>query len=236
MNAVHVKNLTVAYDRRIVLNDISFEVPKGSLTAVIGPNGSGKSTLIKALLDLIPYQGRIKIFNQKPSLALNRIGYVPQYFDFDRTMPITVREFLSFISPVQSQQATQICREVKIDNLSNKLIGELSGGQLQRVLIAQALYKNPDLLLMDEPSTGIDIEGAKTFYEVIEHLNKEHGVTILLISHEINVVYKIADQIICLNTDLICNGPPRYALTEKVIHQLYGPNHEIHRHNHQHKT
>lgn len=232
MNAVSVKNLTVKYGNHEVLNNLSFDVEKGSITAVIGPNGSGKTTLFKALLDLIPYEGSIKVFQKPIKENLKRIAYVPQNFDFDRTLPITVNEFLSFASNGKSINAKEICREVSVDILAEKLIGELSGGQLQRVLIVQALLKDPDLLFLDEPSAGVDIEGSKAFYDLIKHINKEHDVTILLISHEINMVYDLADQILCLNRDLVCNGPPKQVLTKEVMDKLYGPDINLRQHNH----
>lgn len=232
MSALSVKNLTVKYGSQTILNRLSFEVEKGSITAIIGPNGSGKTTLFRALLSLIPHEGSVKIFQKPAKDVLSRIGYVPQNFDFDRTLPITVNEFLSFAYGRRSFKNNQICHEVRVDVLANKLIGELSGGQLQRVLIAQALIKTPDLLLLDEPSAGIDIEGAQAFYDLVRHLNTEHGVTVLLISHEINMVYSFADQILCLNRDLVCNGPPREVLTKEVMEKLYGPDIGLRGHKH----
>jgi len=214
------------------LDRVSFDVPKGGLAAVIGPNGSGKTTLFKALLGLIPYQGTIKVFDKPVKEILDRVAYVPQYFDFDRTLPITVQEFLSFNHPRQPKQSKEICHETKVGALKPKLIGQLSGGQLQRVLIANALMRQPKLLLLDEPAAGIDIEGSKAFYDLVGHVNKEHGVTVVMISHEINMVYHFADQIICLNRDLVCNGPPHEALTKDVMAKLYGPTSDFRPHAH----
>jgi len=232
VSAISVKNLSVDYGNQTVLNRLSFDVEKGKLTAIIGPNGSGKTTLFKAILGLIPHQGQVRIFQKPVREVLRRIGYVPQSFDFDRTLPITVREFLSFGALRHWHPSGELCKEVHVDVLMDRLIGELSGGQLQRVLIAQALLKKPDLLLLDEPSSGIDIEGAKAFYDLIKHVNHEHGLTVVLISHEINMVYSLADQIICLNRDLICNGPPRQALTKDVMEQLYGSEVSLRGHEH----
>jgi len=232
MNAVTVKNLSVILGDNTILNRVTFDVPKGSLTAVIGPNGSGKTTLFKALLGLLPFEGTVKIFDKPARDVLDRIGYVPQHFDFDRTLPITVREFLAFAKPAQSKQDKEVCHETKVDELNDKLIGQLSGGQLQRVLIANALMRDPKLLLLDEPAAGIDIEGEKVFYELIDHVNKKHGVTVIMISHEINMVYHFADQIICLNRDLVCSGPPREALTREVMSKLYGQQMDMRGHTH----
>ncbi len=231
MKALDVKNLTVAFGRNVVLEDISFELESGVIAAVIGPNGSGKSTLFRAILGLVPHAGEIRIFNESIAKALPHIGYVPQHFDFDRTVPITVREFLSFTAPnLGKRKAETICRDVQVDTLKDKLIGELSGGQLQRVMIAQALFKNPDLLLLDEPSSGIDIEGAKAFYDLIEHLNTKHKVTVLLISHEVSFVHGFADQVICLNRNLVCDGVPSKVLDKQTLGKLYGSRVDLHLH------
>lgn len=231
MKALTVKRLNVAFGRNVVLEDVSFELDSGVIAAIIGPNGSGKSTLFRAILGLIPFDGEIRIFNEPIGKALPRIGYVPQHFDFDRTVPITVNEFLSFTAPnLGKRKAETICRDVQVDTLKDKLIGELSGGQLQRVMIAQALFKNPELLLLDEPSSGIDIEGAKAFYDLIEHLNTKHKVTVLLISHEINFVHGFADQVICLNRNLICDGAPSKVLDKATLGKLYGSRIDLHLH------
>lgn len=232
MNAVTVKNLTVAYGQNTVLERVSFDVAKGKIAVVIGPNGSGKTTLFKAILGLIPSQGTIKIFDKLAQDCLDRIGYVPQTFDFDRTLPITVDEFLSFGNPRAPRGGKDICKETKVDALKGKLIGQLSGGQLQRVLIANALMRQPKLLLLDEPAAGIDIEGSKAFYELIGHVNREHGMTVMMISHEINMVYNLADQLICLNRDLVCNGSPQEALTKDVLDKLYGKDSGLRHHHH----
>ncbi|MDD5438232.1 MAG: metal ABC transporter ATP-binding protein [Patescibacteria group bacterium] len=222
MSAVSAKNLTVRFGNQTILDRLNFEVAKGSVTAVIGPNGSGKTTLFRALLGFVHSEGIVKIFQKPVQESLPRISYVPQRFDFDRSLPITVNEFLSFASPTDASRAQEVCHEVKADKLADKLIGELSGGELQRVLIAQALIKEPDLLFLDEPSAGIDIEGAKTFYELIRHVNQEHEATIMLISHDVGVVYEMADQVLCVKKTLVANGPPRQVLTKDVLQKLFG--------------
>ncbi|MFA4954406.1 MAG: metal ABC transporter ATP-binding protein [Patescibacteria group bacterium] len=223
MDALSIKNLNVVLGAQQVLRDVTFDIKKGELAAVIGPNGSGKTTLFRAILGLIPYSGEIKVLGKPAAQGLDKIGYVPQHFDFDRTVPITVSEFLSFSEPkIKGKSQESICREVRVDVLHDKLLGELSGGQLQRVLIANALFKNPSILLLDEPSAGIDIEGAQAFYELVEHLNGEHGVTVLLISHEVSFVHRLADRVICVNKDLICDGVPEKVLDQATLKKLYG--------------
>jgi ABC-type Mn2+/Zn2+ transport system ATPase subunit len=224
--AISVKNLTVAFNEDVVLNDISFDIEAGSICAVIGPNGSGKTTLLKAILGLLPIKkGEIKIFGQKIKDALSQISYVPQRFSFDKTFPITVEEFLNLaLKDNRDKNAVaERLQELEMQNFKNYSLGALSGGQLQRVLIARSLLNDPKILFLDEPVTGIDIGGERTFYELAKHLNKDHKITIVLVSHELDIVYKFADQVICLNKKLICQGVPEKVLTGETIAKLYGP-------------
>jgi zinc transport system ATP-binding protein len=229
---LEIKNLTVRYNDHVILNQLNFWVNSGEIVAIIGPNGSGKTTLLKAILGLIPHQGEVTIFGGSPRLALDNIGYVPQRLDFDRTFPLTVEEFLNFIKVKNRPWREEVLREVGVNTFMDKGLGELSGGQLQRLLIAKALLKEPKLLMLDEATSGVDIAAEMTFFELIEHLNKTHNVTIMLISHEVQMVYKFATQILCLNKDLVCNGRPKEAITKEVLEKLYGKNIEFQPHDH----
>ena len=229
---LEIKNLTVRYNGHVILNQLNFWVNSGEIVAIIGPNGSGKTTLLKAILGLIPHQGEVTIFGGSPRLALDNIGYVPQRLDFDRTFPLTVNEFLNFIKVKNRPWREEVLREVGVDMFMDKGLGELSGGQLQRLLIAKALLKEPKLLMLDEATSGVDIAAEMTFFELIEHLNETHNVTIMLISHEVQMVYKFATQILCLNKDLVCNGRPKEAITKEVLEKLYGKNIEFQPHDH----
>jgi ABC-type Mn2+/Zn2+ transport system ATPase subunit len=221
--AIEITGLNVNIANQTILRDISLSIAPGSISAVIGPNGSGKSTLIKSILGLVPYQGEIKVFGQAIDKAQHLVGYMPQQFDFDPTFPITVAEFLGlFGANVDQPRITAVLDEVGMLPLAGRRLGALSGGQQQRILIAQAIIGNPKILLLDEPTSGIDIEGIKDFYSLIKHLNTEHHVTIVQVSHEINMVYSFANQIICLNRDLICAGDPQTALNKAVLKKLYG--------------
>ncbi len=219
---LEIQNLTVKYNDHVILNNLYYHVNSGEIVAIIGPNGSGKTTMLKAILGLIPYQGKIKILGGSQKQALKQIGYVPQKFDFDKTFPLTVKEFLNFVKTNNVEWREEVLHEVGVSALLEKRIGELSGGQLQRMLIAKALLKEPKLLLLDEATSGVDIAAEMTFYELIEHLNKTHNLTIMLISHEVNMVYTFATQILCLNRDLVCNGNPKEAITQEVLERLYG--------------
>jgi zinc transport system ATP-binding protein len=231
--AIDIKNLNISYNGQEILKNINFQIPLGAVAAVIGPNGAGKTTLLKAMLGLIPYEGTIKILGKKISDVFKEIAYIPQKFTFDPTFPITPEEFLKLY--LQSNKEGQIHRsllEVGLENHKNKKIGDLSGGQLQRLLIARALLNNPQIVFLDEPTAGVDLHGETSFYDIIRHQNKAHSVTIVMVSHEINMVYRYANQILCLNKDLICNGIPKVAITNEVLTKLYGNEVSFREHKH----
>jgi len=223
MHAIDVKNLTVRFGEYTALEDVSFRIQEKEIAAIIGPNGSGKSTLIKALLGMVPHQGTVSVLGKPAGRALADIGYVPQRFHLDRQFPITVEEFLRLCAGTEKMsRIDEALKEVDMREYKKRQLGTLSGGQIQRVLIARAILHNPKVLLLDEPTSGIDIEGVKDFYSIIEHMNQKHDVTIVMVSHEVNMVYKFADCILCLNRNLVCQGEPKAALTKEVLTQLYG--------------
>jgi len=220
MSILEVKNLKVSYNTSPVLEDISFSLDKGDALAVIGPNGSGKTTLFKAILGAIPYEGEIMVGSGA------RIGYVPQKLDLERDLPITVREFLllrrqSKTPDVHSPAEVLNLVGLKEDFLKKKL-GDLSSGEFQRVLVAFALIDRPELLLFDEPTASVDIAGQETVYELLNRLQKTEGLTLLLISHELSVVYRYANKVLCLNHAQICFGVPYEVLTPEELAKLYG--------------
>jgi len=230
---IRVQDLNVQLNGAEIVRNVSFSVNSGEIVALVGPNGSGKTTLVKALLGLIPYQGSVKILGRPIKEVLDRIGYVPQRFTFDRTFPLTVNEFLHlFIGPENSDKVSKALQEVELSGAKNQLVGRLSGGQLQRLLIARAVLNNPKILILDEPTSGIDQEGEKDFYSLIEHQQKVHKVTVLMISHEINVVYHFATQVICLNRDLFCIGKPKEVMTKALLDKLYGSQIDVREHQH----
>ena len=221
---LEVKNLSVVLDRKTILSNISFVVRQGEILAVIGPNGAGKTILFRALLGLLPSAGAIK---WKQGI---KIGYAPQRFAVEKHFPLSVKEFFllkaeNFWLPRQKILA-QIAHKLKLvklpDRILSERLGELSGGELQRILIAWAMIDHPDVLLLDEPAAGIDIGFEETIYTLIHQIQDELGVTILLISHDLNVVYRYAQQVICINQKMICNGLPRQALNPDELAKLYG--------------
>lgn len=224
--AISATDCTVAYGDNVIVDGISVEVQPGSITALIGPNGSGKTTFLKALLGLIPMsKGTVTIFGKPVDDVRRLIGYVPQRLEFDLRFPITVAEFLELARHRHNPKSNikKKVKEVGLDTaVLSRHLGSLSGGQLQRVLIAQAILNDPMLLVLDEPSNGIDIVGERAFYDIIKHLNDEHDATVLLVSHELAVVSEIVDYVICLNRKLMCYGTPSEALTEKAVDELFG--------------
>lgn len=228
---ISLKDVSVRRGNQLVLENVTADINHDEIVAIIGPNGAGKTTLLKSLLGLISYSGEISIMGHKPSEALKDIGYVPQRFAFEKNFPLTVGEFLHLTSNDQ-KAIDQALEEVEMNQYLNRPLGQLSGGQLQRVLIARAIMSNPKLLLLDEPTSGIDLEGEKDFYQIIKHQNKEHGATIVMISHEVNIVYAHATQVICLNKSLTCMGMPKEILTKEVLEQLYGSDSAVREHSH----
>ena len=193
-NILEVENLSVSFDGQTVLENINFILNKGEVLAVIGPNGAGKSVLFRALLGLIPYSGKII---WRTGL---KIGYAPQKLTIDRGLPLTVKEFLGLKSSSKSN-ILKALSSVGIDtgpehehhpehHILNRQLGFLSGGEFQRVLISWSLVDDPDVLLFDEPTTGIDIGGEETIYNLLHELQDKRNLTIVLISHDLNVVYR----------------------------------------------
>lgn len=226
MSIISVKNLNVVLNNHHILKDISFDIDKGEIVAIVGPNGSGKTTLLRALLGFLPYRGEIVIAGEPPKSLItisSRIGYVPQHLEFDRTIPVTVEELLAIHQLKKSRGAiAQALAAVGAEKLLGKRLGVLSGGEFQRVLLALALINQPEILFLDEPVAGVDVEGAGEIYELIKSLQKKQALTILLVSHDIDVVFRYAGKVLCINHALICQGVPREALTKETLEGLYG--------------
>lgn len=235
MLLLQVKNLTVTLGEHTIVDRVSFSMERGSVLAVVGPNGSGKTTLLKAILGLVSSEGVVE-WEKKVV-----VGYVPQRFDFDRTFPLTVRELFLlrlahgfwFRGESASLEIATALRTVGAGSLIDKRIGNLSGGELQRVLIAYSLIGRPDILFFDEPSTGIDVFGEETVYHLIHQLVEEKGLTVFLISHDLDIVYQHATEVLCLNRKMMCHGIPREVLTGEMLEKLYGHHTGAYAHRHQ---
>lgn len=227
-----VKNLSVQFNEEKILDDLSFEIVQGESVAVIGPNGAGKTTLFKALLGIIPYKGSIEWHKEI------RIGYVPQRMEIETDVPLTVSEFLRLRGSndfSEEKAKTAVSSVLLPENILNSGLGEISAGQRQRVLIAWALLGRPEILLFDEPTASIDMGGQESIYQLIHHLQDKYNLTIILISHDLNVVYKYAGKVLCLNRSKICFGPPREVLDSEQMQKLYGGERAFYDHSGGHK-
>jgi ABC-type Mn2+/Zn2+ transport system ATPase subunit len=237
--ALAVENLTVRFEgqRRPAVEGVSFTLAEGRIAILIGPNGSGKSTLLRAVLGLVPFEGEVTVFGKPVREAYRDIGYVPQRLPFDLTLPLTVREAVRMpLHDVRDSGVEATFRHfteiLGIAPLLDAPLASLSGGQLKRALIARAMVTNPQLLLLDEPEAEIDIGGEQTLYELLGRLASHHNLAILICSHELELVYRYAHQVLCLNRRLLCAGPPAEALTAEVLAGLYGPSTTLYRHEH----
>lgn len=219
-----VEDLSVTLDGNTVLENLSFAVGVGDVLAIIGPNGAGKSVLLRALLGMLSYQGAVHWREDA------KVGYVPQRFNIDKTTPLTVREFFLlhkrrflFAGSEADQEIAEALAKVGVPlSVAGQKIGTLSGGELQRVLIAWALFDNPNVLLFDEPTAGVDAGGEETIYSLLHSLQDQTGITIVLVSHELNVVFRYATSVVCLNKKIVCSGAPEEALTSEKLRALYG--------------
>ncbi len=225
---LEVERLEVRFDEQVVMSDLTFAVPERSAFAIIGPNGSGKTVLFKALIGSVPYRGTIR---WAPGV---RLGYVPQKLDIERDLPVTGLDFLRAKVGIMRAEAAEVERAVGLVGLAGAVaaqpIGTLSGGQFQRLLLAFALIAHPTVLLFDEPTAGVDEPGEEQLYETIHRLQEERGLTVLLISHELNVVYRYAESVLCLGRGRPCFGPPKEILTPERIAEVYGAPVKYHRH------
>ena len=230
-----VENLAVTIEREEILKDISFTVMPGDVIALIGPNGAGKTVLLKCLLGMMPYRGGVHW------AADVKIGYVPQRFQIAKNVPLTVREFFllhekKFIFATRAKTDGRIAEALSVVGLGvselDERLGHLSGGQVQRVLIAWALYDKPNIILFDEPTAGIDIGGQETVYNLLHTLKDRFCITIILVSHELNVVFRYATKVVCINKSMFCTGAPREVLTSGELEKLYGESVYYHPHEH----
>jgi len=221
-----VRNLNVRLDHQSIIENLSFEVKRGDALTILGPNGAGKSVLLKTLLGLVPYKGEIEW-----AKAI-KIGYVPQRLPFIKDIPLSIKDFFNLKgSPEKETEAVLTSVGFKED-FSRRKIGDLSSGQFQRVLIAWGLVRNPQVLLFDEPTTGVDISAEETIYNLLVKLKGERDLTILLVTHDLSVVYKFSTNVICLNRQPICYGPPQEILTPESLQRLYGGEVKYYQHKH----
>jgi ABC-type Mn2+/Zn2+ transport system ATPase subunit len=230
---LEVRDVHVRIQNNPVLRGVNLKIPKGEAVALIGPNGSGKTTLLRCILGLQKVdRGEVLFFGEKQR-DLSRVGYVPQRLVLDRSFILSVREFLALRLKstrhwfwkrhgVTDQAICSTFEEIGIANLLDRPIAQLSGGQLQRVLIAFSLLTNPEVLLLDEPTAGVDTPGEQSFYELIGQIQKTHGLTVVLVSHDLSMVYRYASWIYALNGVICCEGTPEDVMNADSLRQAYG--------------
>ena len=212
-----VTNLSVVLQNQVILDNISFELKRGTALAIVGPNGAGKTVLLKTLFKLLPYAGKIEWSDGI------KIGYVPQMLSV-QGIPISVREFLSLKNSLKVEDSL---KSVGLDSkeIFNKSLGTLSGGQLRRVLIAWAIIDKPEVLLFDEPTTGVDIDSEEMIYEMLKHFTSDNGITLILISHDIHIVREFSDKILALNKCIVFFGKSEEIMNPSLQKQIYGDSH-----------
>ena len=239
MSIVEIKNLTVQYPDVKALDDVSFTVNQGDFLGIIGPNGAGKSTLFDVMLNLnTKYQGTLKFFGEdirKSKKYLKEIGYVPQKPIFEKNFPATVNDVVRMGLRKESDEnkIDKILQQLWIHELSNRRIGELSGGQLQRVFIAKALVNSPKILILDEPVTGIDQQSIELFYSILRELNSKQKITIIWSSHDLDAVNKLANHVACLNRTLFFHGmSEKFFSDDKLVKQYSEASMQEHMHHH----
>lgn len=217
MSLIAAEHICVRYGTDEVLHDVTLKIAAGEIVTILGPNGSGKSTLLRALLGIVPVaEGRIL------RQAGLRLGYVPQRLQIDRAMPMTVRRFLSLPVRVTDAAVETALTRVGMAGQGAEQMTSLSGGQLQRVLLARALLADPQILMLDEPTQGLDQQGEAGFYRLIEEVRRDTGAAVLMVSHDLHVVMAASDRVICLNGHICCEGTPRVVSTAPEYRALFG--------------
>ena len=248
---MQVRNLTVGYADQIVVDDVSFNLLSDDILGLVGPNGAGKTTMFRAILGLHKFKGKITLFGYgpdkfKPLIPL--IGYVPQKITFEPNFPATVRDVVSMglISEKQHRNASKlihacgfvwnkVSRNIKrnqdkvldalktvgLEHIQNRRIGQLSGGEQQRVFIAKSLVKDPLLMILDEPVTNVDMESQTKFYDLLHKLNKEYGIPIIWSSHDLDAVETYATQVACMNRKLFYHGTTKQFFTDEEALKTY---------------
>ena len=232
---ISITDLQISFGENTVVSDVSMTLNRGEITTLIGPNGAGKTTLVKAVLGLLEPSG-----GEITRTEALRIGYMPQKLHIDATFPLTVERFLKTAAFASQSDREQALQAVGANTLLKQSVHSLSGGEMQRVLLARALLRKPELLVLDEPAQGVDINGQVELYNLIASIRDQYGCAVLMISHDLHLVMAATDQVICLNRHICCSGRPEQVSNHPSYKELFGvPGAEnlalySHHHNHQH--
>ena len=232
---IEAVDICMQFSDRQVLQHVDLKVHQGEIVTLVGPNGAGKTTLVRIVLGLLsPQVGTIS----RPTGL--RVGYMPQKLHVEPTMPITVMRFLELARHASGASIAQILEEVRIRHLMNQQLRAISGGELQRVLLARALSQSPQLLVLDEPAQGVDVAGQAELYQLINEIRNRHHCGVLMISHDLHLVMATTDEVVCLNHHICCHGRPEQVSIDPSYLALFGKKEAkslaiyTHHHNHQH--
>lgn len=229
---ININNLSVVRDGQTLLSDVNLHIHCGELTALIGTNGAGKTTLLRALLGQIEYKGTVEhLTSDGKNAAAVRTGYVPQQLEFDRSAPVTVLDFMACaftrravwlgITRKIRAQVLKALERTHCEALIDRRLGALSGGELQRVLLALALTPQPDLLILDEPVSGVDQNGLETFYQTVSELKEHNHMAILLVSHDLDIVQRYADHVVLMQGTVLAQGSPQVVFESDAFAQVF---------------
>ena len=231
---IRLHAVTVQFAGQAVLEGVNLDLQAGEIVTLIGPNGAGKTTLVRVVLGLLrPSQG--SVWRQ----SRLRIGYMPQKLSVEATLPLSVLRFLRLVAGVGRAEAEAALAEVGAEQVLNSPLQAISGGELQRVLLARALLRKPQLLVLDEPVQGVDVAGQAELYRLIGRLRERYGCGVLMVSHDLHLVMSATDQVICLNRHICCSGHPEQVGADPAFHALFGQDARSlavyqHHHDHQH--
>ncbi|AEB60865.1 ABC transporter [Ectopseudomonas mendocina] len=229
---IRLDGVAVSFNGQPVLDNVQLSVQPGEIVTLIGPNGAGKTTLVRVVLGLLqPERGSVR---RTPRL---RIGYMPQKLHVDATLPLSVLRFLRLVPGVDRQRALAALAEVGAEQVIDSPLQSISGGEMQRVLLARALLREPQLLVLDEPVQGVDVAGQAELYRLISRLRERHGCGVLMVSHDLHLVMSATDQVVCLNRHVCCSGHPEQVSGDPAFIELFGQDAKslaVYHHHHDH--